>query len=359
MTTQKRIAVGMSGGVDSASTATMLLSQGWDVVGVTCLFHDDESSKQAISDAATVCEYLGIPHYQQDARSAFRKRVIDPFVAGYAQGNTPSPCVVCNVSCKIPELLIAADELGCSHIATGHYARIEKRADTGRFVIRCALDDRKDQSYMLSLLSQEQLSRIIFPLGGLTKAEVRAFAEERGLPVAHKAESQDICFISGAYTDFLEKQGVSLPPGEIVDMAGRVVGTHQGIHRYTIGQRKGLGISGSGEPLFVVRKEVATNRLIVGTHEDVFIDSLEVVQVNWQAFEELTEPHDCMVKLRYRSEPSACRVVPLEMGRVRVELISTQPTTAPGQYAVFYEMSTLLGGGVISSVQSKKDTTKP
>lgn len=345
------VAVGMSGGVDSSVAAAVLLAAGRQVVGVTCVFQDDERSAAAVRDAAAVCRRLGVRHVARDCTAAFEERVVEPFVRDYARGVTPSPCVGCNARCKIPELLAAADEAGCAQAATGHYARIARRESDGRFMVRTALDDAKDQSYMLSLLSQEQLSRLVLPLGGTTKLAVRALADELGLPVAHKAESQDICFVPNDYASFLAARGVAGEPGEIVDTAGRVVGRHRGLFRYTVGQRKGLGIGGAPEPYFVVEKRPEENRLVAGFRRETSISGVEVGLVNWQAREAPDGPLPCMVKLRYRSVPCACTVLPREDGGVSVRLESPQPTTAPGQYAVFYAGTTVLGGGVIMGVE--------
>ncbi len=345
-----RVALGMSGGVDSAAAAAVLLADGWEVEGVTCIFHDDDATDAAVRDASAVCARLGIHHTVRDSRAAFEARVIAPFVRDYAAGLTPSPCVGCNASVKVPELIAVADELGCSHVATGHYARIAQRADDGRFMVRSALDDRKDQSYMLALLTQKQLGRLLLPLGGATKLAVRAMAEDLALPVASKPESQDICFVPGDYADFLAERGVEGAPGDIVDAAGAVLGRHQGLHRYTVGQRKGLGIGGAPRPYFVVEKDAAENRLVVGFQEEARIRGVVVGGMNWQATEAPEEPLPCMVKLRYRSTPCACTVEPRADGTAFARLESPQPTTAPGQCAVFYAGTTVLGGGGIIDV---------
>lgn len=347
---ERRVALGMSGGVDSAVSAAVLAADGWDVVGVTCAFQNDERSAAAARDAAAVCARLGIPHVVRDSAATFARCVVGPFVRDYARGLTPSPCVGCNATCKVPELLAAADELGCSHAATGHYARIARREADGRFLVRTALDDRKDQSYMLALLSQEQLARLVLPLGGTTKLAVRTLAEDWGLPVAQKPESQDICFVEGDYADFLEAHGVCGTAGDIVDAEGRVLGRHRGLHRYTVGQRKGLGIGGAPEPYFVVEKRPDRNELVVGFKDEARIGGVTVDGLNWQAFERLDAALPCMVKLRYRSAPCACTVEPRDDGTVFVRLESPQPTTAPGQYAVFYRGTTVLGGGAIAAV---------
>ena len=224
MNASGRIALGMSGGVDSAVSAALLMRAGYEVVGVTCRFRDNAATERAAADAAAVCSQLGIRHEAPGCVGEFERCVVEPFVSSYAAGLTPSPCVGCNARCKMPALVRVADELGCDRIATGHYARIARLSDSGRFVVKRALDARKDQSYMLSLLSQEQLARLVLPLGAMTKAEVRVIAADLGLVVAEKAESQDNCFIEGDYRPFLRARGVEDAPGDIVDRMGNVLG---------------------------------------------------------------------------------------------------------------------------------------
>lgn len=346
------VALGMSGGVDSAVSAALLLRAGCRVLGVTCRFHDDEASVQAEAeaDAAAVCALLGIPHVVRESAASFERCVVQPFVDAYAQGLTPSPCVSCNACCKMPSLLEAASEHGCDNVATGHYARIARLTRNGRFVVKTALDARKDQSYMLSLLSQEQLSRLVLPLGAMTKTDVRLIAADLGLHVAEKPESQDNCFVEGDYRDFLRERGVQDEPGDIVDRTGAVLGRHGGLANYTVGQRKGIGIAAE-EPYYVVEKRAETGQLVVGFAEDTLIRAVRVRTMNWQAFESLDEPCGAMVKLRYRSRAVPCIMEPEGSGGVRIELRSPQPTTAPGQYAVLYEGDTVLGGGMIEEVE--------
>ena len=345
-----RVALGMSGGVDSSVAAALLQRAGYEVVGVTCIFHDDEAARADAEAAARVCDVLGIRHAVADCAAAFEERVVQPFVRAYAEGLTPSPCVGCNASCKLPALLEVADQLGCGKVATGHYARIAQLSDSGRFVVKAGLDERKDQSYMLALLSQGQLARLVLPLGALTKAEVRVLAADMGLPVAEAPESQDICFIPGDYRDFLRERGVADEPGAIVDVDGAVKGSHDGLFGFTVGQRKGIGVAGP-EPYYVVGKRPATRELVIGTADQARIGGVTVGGANWQAFERLDSAREAMAKLRYRSRGVACIMEPEGEDRVRVRLRSAQPTTAPGQYAVFYEGSTVLGGGMIEEVK--------
>ena len=365
----RSVAVGMSGGVDSSVAALALLQQGYRVVGVTCRFHDDAATAAAERDARLVCGRLGISHEVFDATEQFERTVVQPFVDAYAAGLTPSPCVGCNVRCKIPSLCEAADELGCDFVATGHYARIAQvplaagsiaaGADGGRpdapegfrYAVRTALDGTKDQSYMLSMLDQAQLARLILPLGGMTKPAVRQAAAQAGLPVAQKEESQDICFLGSApdYRAFLAQRGVSDRPGPIVLADGTPVGSHDGLHGYTVGQRKGIGVA-YREPLYVVAKECEGNRLVVGTADQALIGQVRTGPVSWQAVEGLSEPMRAMVKLRYRSRAVPCVVEPAAGGSATVRLNEPQPTTAPGQYAVFYVGDTVIGAAVIGKV---------
>lgn len=346
-----RVVLGMSGGVDSSASAAYLLRAGYDVLGVTCIFTgacDDASAR----DAAAVCDELGIRHEVVDARSMFQKHVVEPFICEYAQGRTPSPCVGCNACCKIPVLLNVADELGYEKVATGHYARVVLLKN-GRFAVKRGLDNRKDQSYMLSMLSQDQLARLVLPLGGATKPMVRIDAADMGLPVAEKPESQDICFIDGNYADFLVEHGLVREPGPIVDTTGAVIGRHTGLFDYTIGQRHGIGVSAE-KPYYVIGKDASANTLFVGFASDAMIGRVEVDDMNWQAFATLEEPLNCSVRLRYRTGPVGCTVMPLgdsAGAAVSVSLLSPQPTTSPGQYAVFSLGDTVLGGGVIARVQ--------
>ncbi len=346
----ERVALGMSGGVDSAVSAALLLRAGFSVVGVTCRFRDGEASEKAEADAACVCASLGIPHVVWRAVDGFERCVVEPFVDSYARGLTPSPCISCNACCKMPSLLEAAAAHGCEKLATGHYARIAQLADGGRYVVKTALDARKDQSYMLALLSQDQLARLVLPLGAMTKTDVRIIAADLGLSVAEKPESQDNCFVEGDYRDFLRDRGVCDEPGLIVDCAGAVLGRHDGLSGYTVGQRKGIGIA-AAQPYYVVEKRADQHELVVGFADETLINGVVVGPMNWQAAASLGEPCDATVKLRYRSRPAPCIIEPEDSQRVRIVLRSPQPTTAPGQYAVVYMGDTVMGGGMIQEVE--------
>lgn len=346
-----RVALGLSGGVDSSVAAALLLEAGYDVVGVTCLFTKDASTAEAVEDAQRVADQLGIPLVVKDSSKRFACNVVSPFVHSYAAGQTPSPCVNCNVSCKIPSLMDAADELGCAYVATGHYARVA--CEDGRYAAAVAADVAKDQSYMLSLLTQDQLARLLLPLGDIAggKPEVRRMAEERGLPTASKSDSQDICFISGSHVTFLEERGVLPEPGAIVNAQGQELGKHQGLHRYTVGQRKGIGIGGAPEPYFVLEKDGESNRLVVGFAAEAKMRAAVVADVNWQGLppQELNGLA-CTVKLRYRQRAVPCAASTDAGGNLLLELEDPQPLTAPGQYAVLYTNGTVLAAGVISQV---------
>ena len=349
MVMRKRVALGMSGGVDSAVAAVVLLRAGYEVVGVTCGLLGGDADDRAAADARAVCDAIGIEHVVRRSDSAFRREVSAPFVRAYEEGLTPSPCPVCNARVKLPEIAAAADEAGCDRIATGHYARIARLEDSGRFAVLSALDARKDQSYMLALVGQDLLARLVLPLGGLTKTDVRLMAADLGLPVAAKPDSQDICFAPNGYRELLSPDAPALASGAIVDTAGRVIGRHEGLANYTIGQRKGIGVAGP-EPYFVIAKRPAENELVVGFADEAQIGGVIVRDVVWQAYEPPREPLHAMVKLRYRSGAVAC-IIDAETGnRARVRLASPQPATAPGQVAVFSIGGTVIGGGTIEEV---------
>ena len=352
MASKARVALGMSGGVDSSVSVEILKRAGYEVVGVTCVFQDTEISANAVADAKDVCKQLGIEHIAPDCTDLFTEKVTSTFVSDYECGLTPSPCVGCNANAKFPSLLAAAHKMGCDFVATGHYARVIRLNEGSkheRVAIMRALDDTKDQSYMLCMLKQDQLRHIIFPLGSTTKTEVRHIAADLGLSVADKPESQDVCFIDGDYRPFLKEHGAKLAPGPIVNKAGDVLGSHTGLANFTIGQRKGIGLS-SAEPYYVIEKRAQDNALVVGYLHETYISKVVVESMNWQAIDVLSKPREALVKLRYKSQAVPCIITPNENGSVRVDLQSEQPTTAPGQFAVFYEGSKILGGGMIREV---------
>jgi tRNA-specific 2-thiouridylase len=295
-----------------------------------------------------VADRLGIEFHSVDCSPAFRREVIRYFVDTYANGQTPSPCIVCNRRIKFGVLLKAAESLGASALATGHYARIDE-ADAGRTLLKKGIDRGKDQSYFLCRLSPSQLNRAVFPLGEYTKTEVRALAEAQGLPVSQGRESQELCFVNqDTYKDFLVRHGnISLLSGPIVDMEDRVLGQHAGLHRYTVGQRRGIGIP-AGEPYYVVALDAKNNRLIVGPKSALRYHRLTVVDVNWIGIDPPTRPLMVKTRLRYRHHEAISTLFPMDAKRVRVSFSEPQEAITPGQAAVFYRGDIVLGGGWIA-----------
>lgn len=349
-----RIAVAMSGGVDSSVSAAILKGAGHDVFGVTMrLWGEEDDSGPAVSAAASVCAALGIEHKVLDLRAGFARDVIEYFVGEYISGRTPNPCVRCNWLVKFGYLMKLAGQLGARRLATGHYARIvhDARPDgfVPRYSLRRARDAGKDQSYFLYRLSQEQLSAALFPLSEMTKEEVRETAARMGLPTAGRAESQEVCFIpDGDYRGFVRaKRPEAAKEGEFVDLAGRVVGRHRGIAFYTIGQRKGLGVSSPLGRRYVVGRDVANNRVTLGSAEDLKRPGCLVESLNWVGVAGLEGSTKADVKLRYRFSPVRATLMPEDGGRVRVVFQSPEPGVSPGQSAVFYDGDTVLGGGII------------
>lgn len=354
---QTRVLCGMSGGVDSSATAALLLEQGYDVVGVTlklwpqdCVSRAEDKccGPQAVSDARAVCHKLGIPYYLIDEAGEFQDRVIQYFADEYKAGRTPNPCVMCNQHLKFGSLLERADRLGAQFIATGHFARLEKEPVTGRTLLHRGKDPRKDQSYFLFSLRQEQLSRALFPLGEMTKSDTRDTARHCGLKTADKEESMEICFVpDNDYGGFLLKADlVQTHRGEIVDLTGRVLGHHDGIEFFTIGQRKGLGVT-SPVPLYVLELDPATNRVIVGDGSTLDRDEFVVHQCNWIPFETPPESMEVSAKIRYNHGGTPATVFPLPDGTARVQLHEPQRAVTPGQATVFYQEDLVVGGGWI------------
>lgn len=337
---RERVFVGMSGGVDSSVAAALLCRQGLEVLGVTMRLEEETSAER---DAAEVCSVLGIPHRVVELQEPFRRLVKEPFAREYLAGRTPNPCVMCNPRIKFGALLDWALDQGADRIATGHYARVE--AQNGRMALKKSAAGRKDQTYFLYGLSQRQLSHTRFPLAGLTKPEIRALAAQFQLPVAQKVDSQEICFIQGSHGDFLEKL-CPMEPGPFLLEDGRQIGVHQGLGRYTVGQRKGLGIAWE-HPLFVLKIDPETNAVILGEEESLYQKSLIAEACNWVSIEAPDGPLDACARIRYGAQEAPARLLPLSGGRVRVEFQQPQRAITPGQSVVFYEGDTVLGGGVI------------
>ncbi|MBI1750574.1 MAG: tRNA 2-thiouridine(34) synthase MnmA [Acidobacteria bacterium] len=362
------IAVAMSGGVDSSTVAAILREQGQSIVGLTMqlwnqrrlpvLLGDGPAigrccSLDDVYDARRVAEHLCFPYYVINFERQFEDTVVRPFVNDYLAGRTPIPCSRCNTDVKFEELLRTARQIGAERLATGHYARIRHNPETNRYELFTARDAAKDQSYFLFGLTQEQMASTDFPLGELTKSEVREIARRAKLPVAEKPESQEICFVpNGDYAAFIEayvqEQGSDLAEsdGEIVTTTGELIGRHSGLHHYTVGQRRGLGLA-AGRPLYVVSLDTARNRLVVGDDAELARDTCEVGDVNWISFEKPDGPIEARVKIRHRHEPEDAVVEAMDASAARVRFREPQRAVAPGQAAVFYSGDLVLGGGWI------------
>ncbi|MFH0880775.1 MAG: tRNA 2-thiouridine(34) synthase MnmA [Lentisphaerota bacterium] len=340
----------MSGGVDSSVAAALLVEQGFQVLGITARMQVPGANpgfEESCKHAHEVASFLGIRHVTLDAAEYFERMVLDPFLAEYHSGRTPSPCVLCNQHVKFGHLLMRAAKLGCSRIATGHYARLEKKED-GVHLFK-GRDASKDQSYFLHRLSQEQLEKIWFPLGTWTKQETRKYAQKRGLPVEFREESQDLCFIENHdHAGFLERSFPDLKKkGWVVDSQGKVLGEHEGYHRYTIGQREGLGVAAKTR-LYVKEIRPSTNEVVAGPREEIFSSGCRVDEVAWMCGALPSQPVNCAVKLRYRHEGAPSTVSWLENQRACVMFDTPQFGVTPGQAAVFYQGDEVLGGGWIS-----------
>ncbi len=356
MSTQTRIVVGMSGGVDSSVAAALLLRQGYEVIGITlkmwpqdcgAIIEDKCCGPQAMQDARGVASRIGIPHYVIDETKEFERVVIDYFTSEYQQGRTPNPCVLCNEKLKFGNLMTKALGLGASHVATGHYARVTKKGDG--YLLRRSLDLRKDQSYFLFSLRQEQLAHMLMPIGELSKTEVRTLAKELGLQVHDKEESQDICFVpEDNYALFLKAHlGESqFHAGEIVHQDGRTLGKHQGIELFTIGQRKGINV-GSPKPLYVLDIDAVSHRVIVGDDEDLWHDTFMVERTCWGFNGPPKDGNKVIVKIRHSHEGAKASLYAEDKGYYRVELDEPQRAITAGQAAVFYDGDVVVGGGWI------------
>jgi tRNA-specific 2-thiouridylase len=349
-----RVAVAMSGGVDSSVAAALLVDQGLDVFGVMMRLWVEDGrvnrccSPDDVNGARRVASVLGIPFYVLDMKSAFHDGVVSFFLDGYAQGVTPNPCIECNRTIRWTHLLHDALNLGATHLATGHYARLLER--DGKWVLMRGKDIQKDQSYVLSVLGQSEMAHAVFPLGEYTKAEVREYARRRSLHVAERPESQDLCFLAGGdYRDFLRRHGSDgLTPGPILDTKGVQLGQHEGLAAYTIGQRRRLRLA-SNDPLYVIAKDRSTNAVIVGRRSELGRTSFHAQRVEWVSGEAPARDFPAEVQVRYRAARVPCRAIPHPDGTCDVALAQPLLDVTPGQSAVFYQGEVCLGGGVISA----------
>jgi len=375
------VVVAMSGGVDSSLAAFLLHQKGYQVVGMSMKLWDYKEvggqlhpdghccSLDSLNDARAVSDKIGIPHYVVDLRDDFRKEVISDFVDEYLKGRTPNPCIICNMKIKWDSLWKKAQSVGADSIATGHYARVEYDRELNRFLLLKGVDSTRDQSYALWGLRQDDLRRTFFPLGDLTKKQVRDFARGNGLKVAAKEESEEICFVTDNdyprfIKEWLENKGQGargkgqnkIRPGPIFNLKGEIIGEHPGLQFYTIGQRKGLKIA-LGRPLYVVRIDAEKNAIVIGENGDLLKSSFIVTNPNWIAFEDLDKEIDCEIKIRYQHVPQKGRIYPLTGEKVMVRFNKPERAITPGQSAVFCQGEMVLGGGVIDSVLDENAST--
>src|ERR1700674_320935 len=370
MLPSKTIAVAMSGGVDSSTVAAMLRAEGHTIIGLTMQLWNQRRlaghegmpetvqgrccSLDDVYDARRVAETLGIPYYVVNHEDRFERDVVRPFVEEYLSGRTPIPCSLCNHHLKFDQLLTVAQQIGAEAVATGHYARVEFDETRGRWLLKRPADHSKDQTYFLFGLTQGQLSRTLFPLGNMTKPEVRELARHHGLALAAKPDSQEICFVPGGdYKKFLDaylaEQGEALPDtaGELVTSDGRVIGEHHGIHQFTVGQRKGLGVA-TGSPLYVIQIKGDTRQVVVGNQEDLYSKTMRVKKINLISVEEVRKPLRVRVKIRHRHEGASAVLEKSSHDEVLVTFDEPQRAITPGQAAVFYDGDVVVGGGWIA-----------
>src|SRR5882757_2666859 len=365
----KTIAVAMSGGVDSSAVAAMLRAEGHNLIGLTMQLWNQRRlagregmpeqvtgrccSLDDVYDARRVAETIGIPYYVVNHEDRFERDVVRPFVADYLSGRTPIPCSLCNNHLKFDQLLVVAQQIGADCVATGHYARVEFDDARGRWMLKRPTDRSKDQTYFLFGLTQDQLSRTLFPLGGMTKPEVRELARKQGLALAEKPDSQEICFVPGGdYKRFIDaylaESGEALPDtaGDLVTANGEVIGEHTGIHNFTVGQRKGLGVA-TGSPLYVIQINGADKQVIVGGEENLYSSKLRTRRVNLIAVDDLSDPMRVVVKIRHRHEPALATIEQADADEILVTFDQPQRAITPGQAAVFYDGGVVVGGGWI------------
>lgn len=358
MVNMEKALIAMSGGVDSSVASLLIKEKGYDCTGITMKLYDNDDigekntntccSDDDIADARAVCHKLGIPYYVFNFRDSFNEQVIARFIKAYENGSTPNPCIDCNRYIKFDRLMLRMKELNMDYVVTGHYARIEYDENLGRYILKKAVDDSKDQSYVLYSLTQEQLKHTLFPLGSMNKTEVRKIAEENGFINAKKHDSQDICFVpNGKYAEFIEQYtGKKYEKGDFVDRNGNVLGEHKGIIRYTIGQRKGLGLA-LPAPMYVCEKDLINNKVILGSNEDLFSSELDADNLNLITRDKITEPIRVKAKVRYNQKEQPATVVQTDDDRIHIVFDEPQRAISKGQAVVLYDGDTVVGGGTI------------